>query len=41
MKENTEDPNYLTYAVKVCAVRADWIINDDVGLVFLREILHQ
>ena len=30
---------YLTYAVKVLCVRADWIINDDHGILFLKEMV--
>jgi len=41
MGENKGDPNYLTYAVEVFAVRADWILNEDIGLNFLQELLKQ
>jgi hypothetical protein len=39
MGEDTEDPNSLTYAVNVKSIRSDWIINEDEGLLFLKELL--
>ena len=44
MGENTSDPDYLTFAVKITAIRADWIINNkksDDGIKFLMELLRQ
>jgi len=41
-QDDEDDPNsnYLTFAVKVQCVRADWIINDEVnGIAFLKEMI--
>ena len=39
MGEVPDDPGSLTYAVNIQSVRADWIINDEEGLLFLKELL--
>lgn len=35
MGEDKNNDKYLTYAVDVYAMRADWIINEEIGLDFL------
>ena len=39
MKEKLNEPNALTYAVKIKSINADWIINDEIGLSFLQELI--
>ena len=39
--ENVNNPNNLTYAVKIKSIQADWIINEKIGLEFLIEMLKQ
>ena len=39
MGEDKENNKYLTYAVEVSAIRADWIVNEAFGLEFLQELL--
>ena len=39
VKESQE--NTLTFAVKTQAIRADWIINEEIGQVFLHELKKQ
>ena len=41
MGEAANDPGSLTFAVNIQSVRADWIINDEEGLLFLKELLRQ
>ena len=39
-----EDPtnkNFITYAVNYHCVRADWILNDKEGIIFMKELLRQ
>jgi hypothetical protein len=35
MNEETDNPLSLTYAVKIQSIRADWILNDKEGDIFL------
>jgi len=37
----SESLSALTYAVKMQCVKADWIINTENGLIFLKELLKQ
>ena len=37
--DEDKNDNYHTYAVKVYCVRADWIINNDYGILFLKEMV--
>lgn len=39
MGEDKNNEKYLTFAVEVFAMRADWIIRDEKGLTFLQELL--
>ena len=39
MGEDKNNDKYLTYAVEVFAMRADWIVNEEKGLLFLQELL--
>lgn len=39
MGEKEQGDNCRTYAVKIVQIRADWILNSEDGLIFLREIL--
>jgi hypothetical protein len=32
MKEDPDNDNFKTFAVKMVAVRADWLINEEIGL---------
>ena len=41
MGEDIHSKSSLTYASKIECVRADWIINSDEGLLFLKELLRQ
>ena len=41
MGEDTENDSYRTYATKITCVKVDWIINQDEGLIFLREMVKQ
>jgi hypothetical protein len=41
MKENSGNQEFQTFAVKVKTIRADWIINEDIGKQFLIEMLHK
>ena len=41
MGEDKANPKYLTYAVNIKCIRADWILQDDsgLGLEFMNEML--
>jgi hypothetical protein len=39
VKENPFNKNFITYGVSYHCVRADWIINDDEGIIFMTELL--
>ena len=41
MGEEPDNPSSLTFAANIQSVRADWIINDAEGLLFLKELLRQ
>ena len=41
MHEDLEDQSNLTFAVKFTSIRADWLMNEDLGLQFLKEMLRQ
>jgi hypothetical protein len=41
MGEETENSQSLTFAVDIQCVRADWIVNTEEGLRFLKELLRQ
>ena len=44
MGEDEDNPDHMTFAVQVKAIKADWIINNDDkddGISFLRELLRQ
>jgi hypothetical protein len=39
MHEDEQDPDFLTFPVKVQACRVDWILMSDTGINFLRALL--
>lgn len=39
MGEQPNNPQSLTFAVNIQCVRADWIVNQEEGLMFLKELL--
>ena len=41
MGEEPNNPLSLTFAVNIQCVRADWIVNQEEGLKFLKELLRQ
>ena len=41
MGEKQEGNDLRTYAVRILQIRADWILNSNDGIDFLREILRQ
>jgi hypothetical protein len=41
MKEEVNNRNALTYAVKLKSIEVDWIFNEKEGLDFLKEMIKQ
>lgn len=41
MGEDIDNQNSVTFSTDIQSVRADWIINEDQGLIFLKELLVQ
>lgn len=41
LKEEPDNPNFHTFAVKVECIRADWIFKDKHGITFLKEMIKQ
>lgn len=41
MGEDLTGKNSLTFATQIKCVRADWIINSEEGILFLKELLRQ
>lgn len=41
MGEDLENESYRTYATKITCIKVDWIINQNEGLIFLREMVKQ
>lgn len=39
MGEDQQNKSYPTYGVKLNCIRADWILNDSVGIEFLQAML--
>lgn len=39
MGEDQHNPNYKTFGVNMKCIRADWILNEDVGYEFLKTML--
>ena len=39
MGEQLNNPSFTTFAVEVKSLRADWIINEDIGITFMNEML--
>tara|TARA_B110000285_G_scaffold234774_1_gene312958 strand:+ start:5126 stop:5293 length:168 start_codon:yes stop_codon:yes gene_type:complete len=36
-----KNEEYRTFAVKVSCIRADWIVNEDIGIEFLQTMLNK
>ena len=41
MGEDKYNQNYQTFAVQIKSVRADWIINEEIGRTFMNEMLRK
>ena len=41
MGEDKTNPDFQTFAVSIKSVRADWIINEEIGLTFMNEMLRK
>jgi len=41
MGENPDDPKSITMAASFTSIRADWLMNEEIGLEFLQEMLRQ
>ena len=41
MKEDRSRKDVLTHAVNIMSIQVDWIINDPIGIEFLRELVIQ
>ena len=39
--EDTTNKNFMTYAVNYHCARVDWILNEQIGLNFMKELLRQ
>ena len=41
MGEDHHNPEFKTYGVNMCCIRADWILDEEAGLDFLKAMLRE